>query len=69
MINRRKALGILGGGVGLGIIAGSQSEAAAAAAGKQGGGPTANPSSIVNVDPIDPGGCTADGLGKLQEPP
>ena len=51
MINRRKALGILGGGVSLGILAGSQSEAAAAAAGKQGGGPTANPSSIVNVDP------------------
>ena len=51
MMNRRKALTILGSGVGAGLLAGSRSKAEAAAAGRQGGATGANPTSVVNVDP------------------
>jgi hypothetical protein len=49
--SRRKVLGLLGGGVGLGFLTGSRSEMAASAAGRQGSVANANPTSIVNLDP------------------
>ena len=66
---RRKLLGLLGGGVGLGLLAGSQSEASASAAGRQDNVANANPTSIVNVDPtIQKGVALTDWEGYKSRP-